>query len=231
MISVIGDGALTGGMAYEALNNASKLKSNFIIVLNDNNMSISENVGGMSKYLSSIRTASAYQDLKNGVIDSLSRIPVYGEKIIRNIHKTKSSIKQLVIPGMYFENMGIVYLGPVDGHDISAMIRTFHEASKIEGAVLVHVITKKGKGYVPAERHPARFHGTEPFDIETGLPLKPRVKANYQDIFSTVMRKLGDRDPKVVAITAAMADGTGLKRFRNMFPERFLMSGLRKNMR
>ena len=226
VISVIGDGALTGGMAYEALNNASKLKSNFIIVLNDNNMSISENVGGMSKYLSSIRTASAYQDLKNGVIDSLSRIPVYGEKIIRNIHKTKSSIKQLVIPGMYFENMGIVYLGPVDGHDISAMIRTFHEASKIEGAVLVHVITKKGKGYVPAERHPARFHGTEPFDIETGLPLKPRVKANYQDIFSTVMRKLGDRDPKVVAITAAMADGTGLKRFRNMFPERFFDVGI-----
>ena len=156
----------------------------------------------------------------------MSRIPVYGEKIIRNIHKTKSSIKQLVIPGMYFENMGIVYLGPVDGHDISAMIRTFHEASKIEGAVLVHVITKKGKGYVPAERHPARFHGTEPFDIETGLPLKPRVKANYQDIFSTVMRKLGDRDPKVVAITAAMADGTGLKRFRNMFPERFFDVGI-----
>ncbi len=226
VVSVIGDGALTGGMAYEALNNASKLKSNFIIVLNDNNMSISENVGGMSRYLSSIRTANAYQDLKNGVIDSLSKIPVYGEKIIRNIHKTKSSIKQLVIPGMYFENMGIVYLGPVDGHDISAMVRVFHEASKIDGAVLVHVITKKGKGYAPAERHPARFHGTEPFDIETGIPSNPRVKANYQDIFSTVMRKLGDRDEKVVAITAAMADGTGLKRFRNMFPERFFDVGI-----
>ena len=217
VISVIGDGALTGGMAYEALNNASKLKSNLIIVLNDNKMSISENVGGVSRYLSGLRTAESYQGLKNGITNSLNSIPKYGERIVEKIRKTKNGIKQLVIPGMLFENMGILYLGPVDGHNIPAMVKLFKEASKVEGPVLVHVIT---------ERHPARFHGTEAFDVETGLPLVKRVKANYTDIFSTVMRKLGDRDEKVVAITAAMADGTGLKRFRNMFPERFFDVGI-----
>lgn len=226
VISVIGDGALTGGMAYEALNNASKLKSNLIIVLNDNKMSISENVGGVSRYLSGLRTAESYQGLKNGITNSLNSIPKYGERIVEKIRKTKNGIKQLVIPGMLFENMGILYLGPVDGHNISAMVKLFKEASKVEGPVLVHVITEKGKGYLPAERHPARFHGTEAFDVETGLPLVKRVKANYTDIFSTVMRKLGDRDEKVVAITAAMADGTGLKRFRNMFPNRFFDVGI-----
>ena len=223
VISVIGDGALTGGMA---LNNASKLKSNLIIVLNDNKMSISENVGGVSRYLSGLRTAESYQGLKNGITNSLNSIPKYGERIVEKIRKTKNGIKQLVIPGMLFENMGILYLGPVDGHNIPAMVKLFKEASKVEGPVLVHVITEKGKGYLPAERHPARFHGTEAFDVETGLPLVKRVKANYTDIFSTVMRKLGDRDEKVVAITAAMADGTGLKRFRNMFPERFFDVGI-----
>ena len=226
VISVIGDGALTGGMAYEALNNASKLKSNLIIVLNDNKMSISENVGGVSRYLSGLRTAESYQGLKNGITNSLNSIPKYGERIVEKIRKTKNGIKQLVIPGMLFENMGILYLGPVDGHNIPDMVKLFKEASKVEGPVLVHVITEKGKGYLPAERHPARFHGTEAFDVETGLPLVKRVKANYTDIFSTVMRKLGDRDEKVVAITAAMADGTGLKRFRNMFPERFFDVGI-----
>lgn len=226
VISVIGDGALTGGMAYEALNNASRLKSNFIIVLNDNNMSISENVGGMSHYLSNIRTADAYTEFKTGVEKTLSKIPVYGDKVIHQLKKTKSGIKQLVIPGMLFENMDITYLGPVDGHDIPGLIRIFNEAKKVNRAVLIHVLTKKGKGYLPAERHPARFHGAEPFEIETGLPSKKRTKANYCDIFSTVMRKFGDRDPKVVAVTAAMPDGTGLKRFRNMFPERFFDVGI-----
>lgn len=226
VISVIGDGALTGGLAFEALNNASKLESNFMIVLNDNNMSISENVGGVSRYLSGIRTAQSYQDLKNGITNSLNNIPIYGEKIVSRIRRTKSGIKQLLIPGMYFENMGITYLGPVDGYDIPALVKVFKEASKVEGAVLVHVITEKGKGYALAERHPARFHGTEPFRIDTGLPVTRRSKANYTDIFSTVMRKLGDRDSKVVAVTAAMADGTGLKRFRNMFPDRFFDVGI-----
>ena len=226
VISVIGDGALTGGMAYEALNNASRMKSNFIIVLNDNNMSISENVGGLSRHLGNLRTTDAYKDLKMGVTNSLSKIPVYGERMVSQIRRTKSGIKQLFIPGMLFEDMGITYLGPVDGHDISAMLQVFKEAVKVDGAVLVHVITRKGKGYLPAERHPARFHGAEPFQIETGLPVHHRVNANYSDIFSTVMRKLGDRDEKVVAITAAMGEGTGLKRFHNMFPERFFDVGI-----
>ena len=225
VVSVIGDGALTGGMAFEALNNAARLKSNFIIVLNDNNMSISENVGGLSSYLAGFRTADAYLDLKVNVLNSLNKIP-HGDKMVSKIRKTKSGIKQLFIPGMFFEEMGIVYLGPVDGGDLSGMQKLLKEASNIDGPVLVHVVTHKGAGYAPAERHPARFHGTDPFDIETGLPKNPRIKANYTDIFSTVMRKLGDRDDKVVAITAAMTDGTGLKRFHNMFPERFFDVGI-----
>lgn len=226
VVSVIGDGALTGGLAFEALNNVSHLKKNFVIVLNDNEMSISENVGGMSAQLSRLRTSANYVGLKEGVMNSLEKIPVYGDRIIENIRKTKSGIKQLVIPGMMFEEMGIVYLGPVDGHDISTMIKVFQEALQYPNPVLVHVITKKGKGYLPAERHPARFHGTEPFEIATGIPSKHGKKASYTDIFSTVMRKMGDRDEKVVAITAAMAEGTGLKRFRNMFPERFFDVGI-----
>ncbi len=226
VISVIGDGALTGGMAFEALNNASRMKTNFIIVLNDNNMSISENVGGLSKYLNDFRTADAYMDLKDGVVNSLSKIPVYGDRIVRKIRNAKSGIKQLFVPGMFFEEMGITYLGPVDGSNIKAMRRAFAEAKRVRGPVLVHVLTKKGNGYVPAERHPARFHGTAPFDIETGVPLHKQSKAHYTDVFSTVMKKMGEREPKLVAITAAMADGTGLKRFRNLYPERFFDVGI-----
>ena len=225
IVSVIGDGSLTGGMAYEALNNASRLETNFIVVLNDNNMSISENVGGVSKYLNNIRTADMYLDLKEGVYKSLLG-KSYGDKVVSQIRRAKSSFKQLVVPGMFFEDMGITYLGPVDGHNIPAMVRLLGEARKIRGAVLLHVITQKGKGYAPAERHPARFHGAEPFDIETGIPSKPHNKANYTDIFSTVMCKLGQREEQVVAITAAMPDGTGLKRFRNMYPDRVFDVGI-----
>ena len=225
VISVIGDGALTGGMAYEAMNNASRLKKNFIIVLNDNNMSISENVGGLSRVLSKMRTSDNYTGLKEGVTQSLERIPVYGQRIVDNIRKTKSGIKQLVIPGMFFEDMGIMYLGPVDGHDIGALVRVLREAMQVQGPVLVHVMTKKGYGYPPAERHPARFHGTAPFEIKSGLPVK-NEKPTYTDIFSTVMRTMGDREEKVVAVTAAMETGTGLKRFHNMFPDRFFDVGI-----
>ncbi len=226
IISVIGDGSLTGGMAYEAMNNAAKLETNFIIVLNDNNMSISENVGGVSKYLNNIRTTDAYLDIKEGVYNTLKDMPKYGGKVVKSIRKAKSSFKHLVVPGMLFEDMGLTYLGPVDGHDIPAMIQMFQEAKRVRSAVLVHVITQKGKGFAPAERHPARFHGAEPFDIETGIPTTPRTVANYTDIFSTVMTKLGARDEKIVAITAAMPDGTGLKRFRNMYPDRFFDVGI-----
>lgn len=225
VVSVIGDGSLTGGMAYEALNNASKLNTNFIIVLNDNNMSISENVGGVSKYLNSIRTADSYRDLKTSVMNTLLSMPK-GEGIVNKLKRAKSSVKSLVVPGMFFEDMGITYLGPIDGHNIKDMCGALTDAKRCKGPVLVHVITKKGKGYLPAENHPARFHGTEPFDVETGLPSHPRTKSNYTDVFSTVMVKLGERNPKVVAITAAMAEGTGLKRFRNAFPDRFFDVGI-----
>lgn len=224
IVSVIGDGSLTGGMAYEALNNAARIKSNYIIVLNDNNMSISENVGGMSKYLNNIRTADKYLDIKEGVYNSLMDKKL--DSVVESIRRAKSSVKHLVIPGMFFEDMGITYLGPVDGHNINAMLKVFREAKRCKSAVLVHVITQKGKGFAPAERHPARFHGAEPFDVETGLPLKPKTKSNYTDVFSTVMCKLGDRNPDIVAITAAMPDGTGLKRFKNMYPDRFFDVGI-----
>ena len=226
VISIIGDGAMTGGMAYEALNNASRLKSNFIIVLNDNNMSISENVGGMSRYLNGLRTAEAYTGLKKGVEDTLMKIPVQGEKILYQMKKTKSGLKQLFVPGMFFEDMGITYLGPVDGHDIRKLYKTFQEAKRVDHAVLVHVLTKKGKGYVPAEENPSRFHGIVPFDIETGEAKEKSSKDSYTDIFSKVFCDIAKQNDAVVGITAAMADGTGLARFSRMFPDRFFDVGI-----
>lgn len=226
VVSVIGDGSLTGGMAYEALNNASQIKKNFIIVLNDNNMSISENVGGMSTYLANFRTADAYRDLKASVMKSLQKMPVCGDKLIESIRNTKSSIKQLLIPGMLFEEMGIITLGPVDGGNIKELIKIFNEAKRVDGPVLVHVMTQKGAGYPPAEKNPSRFHGAEPFDIQTGKPLKKKEKATYTDVISSVMCQLAEKEPKLVAITAAMADGTGLAKFAKEYPERFYDVGI-----
>lgn len=226
VVSVIGDGSLTGGMAYEALNNAAHLDTNFIVILNDNNMSISENVGGVSTYLNSIRTDAKYLDLKDSIYYRLLEMPKYGQAIVKKIQNAKNGIKQLMIPGMFFEDMGIKYLGPVDGHDIKALRRVIMEAKRVKGAVIIHVITQKGRGYTPAERHPARFHGAEPFDIETGIPKNPHTKANYTDVFATVMNKMAEKNDKLVAITAAMPDGTGLKRFRNRYPERFFDVGI-----
>lgn len=225
VVSVIGDGALTGGMAYEALNNAAELKKNFIIILNDNEMSITRNVGGMSSYLDHIRMAAPYTELKMGVTNALKKIPKVGDGMVDALHKTKSSIKQLVIPGMLFENMGLTYLGPVDGHDMRQLGKVLQEAKRKQGPVLIHVLTEKGRGYEPAMRHPARFHGAAPYEIETGLP-KSKGNPSYTDIFSTVMRKFGDREPDVVAVSAAMVPGTGLKRFGNMFPDRLFDVGI-----
>lgn len=225
VVSIIGDGALTGGMAYEALNNAASLKSNFIIVLNDNEMSITENVGGMSSYLSGLRTASAYTDFKMDVTKALNRIPGIEPGMVDAMRKTKSSIKQIIIPGMLFEDMGLTYLGPVDGHNIPQLIKTFQEAKRFEGPILVHVLTQKGRGYEPAMRHPARFHGAGPFDVKTGLPVG-KSNPTYTDVFSTVMRKMGDRRKDVAAVTAAMMTGVGLKRFYNMFPDRCFDVGI-----
>lgn len=226
VIAVIGDGSLTGGMAYEALNNAARLKSNFIIILNDNNMSISENVGGMSKYLDSLRTAEAYTGLKKGIEKALIKIPCGGEHIVTHIRKTKSSIKHLFVPGMFFEDMGITYLGPVDGHNLKELYRSINEAKKVNGPVLLHVLTKKGKGYLPAEQNSSKFHGTGPFNIATGQLKTKSEKDTYTDIFGKVMCSMGKTEPKLVAITAAMADGTGLLPFKKKYPERFFDVGI-----
>ena len=226
VVSVIGDGALTGGMAYEALNNAARMKKNFIIILNDNKMSISENVGGMSRYLGGLRTGAGYNDLKKNVADTLERIPVVGGRMIDKIKRTKNSIKQLFIPGMLFENMGITYLGPVDGHNIPALCKVLKEAQKLDHAVLVHVITKKGKGYEPAEKNPAHFHGVSPFDIKTGKPLAEKKYPTYTDVFSKKLCQLGETHPELVAVTAAMPDGTGVAAFGKKFPDRFFDVGI-----
>ena len=226
VVSVIGDGALTGGMAYEALNNAARMKKNFIIVLNDNKMSISENVGGMSRYLNGLRTGSGYNDLKKSVADALDRIPVVGTAMIDKIKRTKNSIKQLFIPGMLFENMGITYLGPVDGHNIQALCKVLREAQKLDHAVLVHVMTKKGKGYRPAEKNPSYFHGVGPFDIKTGKSLSSQKNPSYTDVFSRKLCQLGQEHPELVAVTAAMPDGTGLAAFGKKFPDRFFDVGI-----
>lgn len=226
VVSVIGDGALTGGMAYEAMNNAAELKTNFIIVLNDNNMSISKNVGGMSSYLSALRTAEVYTGMKINATKALKKIPRIGTAVVDTMRKTKSSIKQLIIPGMLFENMGLTYLGPVDGHNMRQMMKLFNEAKRVEGPVLVHVLTEKGHGYIPACSHPARFHGTGPFDVETGRFLETKENLNYTDVFSKTMCSLGKENRRVAAITAAMPEGTGLKAFGRSFPERFFDVGI-----
>lgn len=225
VVSVIGDGSITGGMAFEALNNAGRLDTNFVIVLNDNNMSISRNVGGMSDYLGRIRTSAAYTNMKMNVSSALEKIPVIGDRMVGAIRKAKSGLKEIMIPGMLFENMGLTYLGPVDGHNIPQLIRVLQEARAFNGPVLVHVLTEKGRGFTPAVRHPSRFHGTGPFDPETGVPLTEQAPT-YTDVFATIMTKMGRRNKNVVAVTAAMAGGTGLKRFANMYPDRFFDVGI-----
>lgn len=226
VVAVIGDGSLTGGMAYEAMNNAAELKTNFIIVLNDNNMSISKNVGGISSYLSALRTAEAYTGMKLNTTKALKKLPRVGTAIVDTMRKTKSSIKQLIIPGMFFENMGITYLGPVDGHNMRQMMRLFNEAKRVEGPVIVHVLTEKGRGYTPACVHPDRFHGTGPFDIKTGKTLGTKKVPSYTDVFSDTMTALGREQKKLVGITAAMPDGTGLKKFGREFPDRLFDVGI-----
>ena len=226
VVSVIGDGALTGGMAYEALNNAAELKTNFIIILNDNNMSISPNVGGMSNYLSVIRTAQVYTGMKMNVNKAVKKIPYVGTSLVDAVRKTKSSIKQLFIPGMLFENMGLTYLGPVDGHNMRQMMRLFNEAKRVKGPVVVHVLTEKGRGYEPARRNPDMFHGIGPFDIRTGKAIGKKSCPGYTDVFSEELCKVAEEEQKLVAITAAMPDGTGLKRFSQKYPDRFFDVGI-----
>lgn len=226
VISVIGDGALTGGMAYEALNNAAQIKKNFIIVLNDNNMSISKNVGGISSYLSNLRADEGYNELKKSVVAALRSIPRVGNSMVQTLTRTKNGIKQLLIPGMWFENMGVTYIGPVDGHNVRQLVRIFKEAKKMDHAVLIHVLTKKGKGYEPAEKNPSAFHGVEPFDMETGKPLAAKIYPSYTDVFSKTICQIAEKDKRVAAVTAAMPGGTGLSRFEKLYPERFFDVGI-----
>ena len=226
VVSVIGDGALTGGMAYEALNNAAELDTNFIIVLNDNNMSISPNVGGISNYLSALRTAEAYTGMKMSLNKAVKKIPRVGTAMVDAMRRTKSSIKQLFIPGMLFENMGLTYLGPVDGHNMRQMMRLFNEAKRVKGPVVVHVLTEKGRGYEPARQNPDMFHGIGPFDIKTGKPTQKKTCPGYTDVFSDVLCQVAAEEEKLVAITAAMPDGTGLKKFSQRFPDRFFDVGI-----
>ena len=225
VISVIGDGALTGGMAYEALNNASSLKKNFIIVLNDNSMSISENVGGISRIHDDVRSSYSYYDLKEDVKNTLHKLP-NGDALVEKIKKTKSNIKQFIVPGQIFEDMGIQYLGPVDGHNIHKLIKIFNIAKRVDSPVLVHVVTQKGHGYAPAEKNPSRFHGIGPFDIKTGKSLSVGKGESYSAVFSRKICDIAKNDRSVVAITAAMPDGTGLDKFKKWFPDRFFDVGI-----
>lgn len=226
VIAVIGDGASTGGMFFEALNNAGRMKRNVIIVLNDNEMSISRNLSGLSVYLSGLRTASSYTELKDHVKRRLAHLPKIGELIADHLSSVKDGIKNMMIPEMLFENFGVTYLGPIDGTNIAQMVRTFKDARKLQKAVLVHVVTKKGRGYEPAERHPDKFHGIGPFEIETGQLKQPKTKPSWSDVFGQALVEEGSACEKIVAITAAMADGTGLKAFGMRYPRRFYDVGI-----
>ncbi len=226
VISVIGDGSSTGGMFFEALNNAGRLNSNFIIILNDNEMSISPNVSGLGVYLSSIRTAASYNELKDEVKRKLSRVPGLGEPMVSGISNVKEGIKKLLLPEMIFENFGVTYLGPVDGHNTQQLVRTLQDAKRLKKAVLVHVVTKKGKGYHWAELHPEQFHGIGPFDVMTGKPKGGSGAPSWTQVFADALISEAEQEPRITAITAAMADGTGLKAFAGRFPDRFYDVGI-----
>ncbi len=227
VVAVIGDGALSGGLAYEALNNAGNLKSNMIIVLNDNKMSISENVGAMAGYLGKLRTSSKYTGIKMKVEESLRKVPTVGPRIIKSLKTSKDSVKSLVIPGMFFENMGITYIGPIDGHNIGIIMNALNAAAQSNNPVLVHVITKKGKGYKPAEQDPSKFHAIGPFNKKTGEGIKGSEKfRTYTEVFSEKIVELARKDSRILGISAAMADGTGLTKFSKLFPDRFFDVGI-----
>ena len=225
VVAGIGDGSLTGGMAYEALNNVSHLKSNMIIVLNDNKMSISENVGGLSKHLTALRTRESYMDFKMDVEKKLKQIPHVGDSVARSVKKSKDSIRQLFVKGGFFEDFGIKYIGPIDGHDIKEMVRVLNALKRLNEPVVMHVVTQKGRGYVPAEQNPSAFHGVGSFDIATGESLASK-SLTYTSVFSKTICRLGKAHPDVVTICAAMPDGTGLTAFKKHFPGRFFDVGI-----
>ena len=226
VFAVIGDGALSGGMAFEALNNAARLKSNLVIVLNDNQMSISKNVGGMSNYLGNIRTNTNYTGLKEDVENRLRSMSHIGNVLADHIKGAKDIVKRLFVPGMLFEDMGITYIGPIDGHDVRQMVNAFENASKLQKAVIVHVCTKKGKGYLPAENDPSAFHGVAPFKPSDGSLKNKEKQLTYTSVFSKKIVELADRDENIAAISAAMPSGTGLSAMAAKYPNRFFDVGI-----
>ncbi|HHT89091.1 MAG TPA: 1-deoxy-D-xylulose-5-phosphate synthase [Clostridiales bacterium] len=226
VVAVLGDGALTGGMAFEALNNAGRLKSNMIIVLNDNNMSISKNVGGMANYLAKLRTSTRYTEFKENMENKLVKSIPGGKELVNVLKRSKDAVKYFMLPSMFFEDMGLTYIGPIDGHNIDDMLSALQTAGKTKKAAVVHVITKKGKGYVPAESNPSKFHGISPFCIDNGKPVSKDNGATYTQVFSSSLIRLAKQNDKVVAITAAMPYGTGLSAFKKHFPDRFFDVGI-----
>lgn len=226
VVAIIGDGSMTGGMAFEALNNAGDLHKNMIVVLNDNEMSISKNVGAMSEYLYQLRTGETYNKIKHDIEGWLKNME-FGTDVLKAVRRLKGSVKYLMVPSSIFEELGFTYLGPVDGHDMEGLIEIMQAAKKIEGPVMVHVLTTKGKGYKPAEDMPNKFHGTGPFDIATGKKLaSPNAPITYTEVFGNTLTELAKEDEAIVAITAAMPDGTGVSTFQSAYPERTFDVGI-----
>ena len=225
VVAVIGDGALTGGMALEALNHAGSSKTNLIVILNDNEMSISKNIGGINEILTKLRSKKKYNKSNDKWKKRIKSIPIIGNKTATIVSKLKDAIKQLIIPGMYFEEIGFKYLGPIDGHNIEEIEEILSEAKELEEPILIHIITKKGKGYENAEQNPDKFHSTSSFDLKTGLPIKEKQK-DYSKVFGDKLVSMAKDNDKIVAITAAMKDGTGLKDFANIYPNRFFDVGI-----
>ncbi|MDY5606798.1 MAG: 1-deoxy-D-xylulose-5-phosphate synthase, partial [Lentihominibacter sp.] len=226
VVSVIGDGAMTGGIAYEALNNAGNMNTNFIVVLNDNGMSISPNTGGLSRSLGRITSTDKYIHMKTQVKKGFSKVPVIGESMISGIHNAKENIKYAVIDGILFEELGFKYIGPVDGHNIKEMCETLEHAKSIKGPVLIHAVTRKGKGYSKAEENPDVFHGIGAFDVETGKPTSKSKGESYSEVFGRKLTEMAGRDNRIVAVSAAMVSGVGLEGFRSSYPKRIFDVGI-----
>jgi len=226
VISIIGDGSLTGGQAYEALNHAGHLGIKLTVILNDNEMSIEKNVGAMSEYLAKMRTAPSYSKVKRDIEYLLRRIPAIGDSVAKTVERVKSGLKYLVVPGILFEELGFTYLGPIDGHNIPLILDVLDKTKSIEGPVLIHLVTQKGRGYMPAECNADKFHGVGPFCIETGEIIKNGGAPSYTKVFGDALVKLAAQNPDIVAITAAMPEGTGLKKFAVKYPNRFFDVGI-----
>ncbi|WP_333593872.1 1-deoxy-D-xylulose-5-phosphate synthase [Anaerospora hongkongensis] len=226
VLAIIGDGSLTGGQAFEALNHAGHLGTRMTVILNDNEMSIAKNVGALSEYLSKMRTTSTYSKVKHDIEYLLRRIPAIGDSVAKTAERVKDSLKYLLVPGVFFEELGFTYLGPIDGHNINSLIEVLQQTKNIDGPVLIHVITQKGKGYQPAECNAAQFHGVGPFCVETGAISKSNGNPTYTGVFGDTLIKLAESDPNIVAITAAMPEGTGLKKFASQYPKRFWDVGI-----